>query len=345
MRRPFSTAVAVFGVLLATACSTGSTDDKADSGSSSAGAPAEEGAFPVTVEHRFGEVEIESEPQRVVTLGSADQDNVLALGVVPVGVPKVTWGPNENASTDWFDAALDELDAVAPAQLDTSDGIPVDEVAELTPDLILASNSALTQKEYDSLSKIAPVVAPPGDDWLTSWDDSLAQAGLALGRPAKAAEVEETTEALIDDVATQNPSIAQTSFIFTYFDPSDLGTVGVYAEDDPRVAILDDLGLEVPALVDRVVPEGAFYGSVSAERANTLASDLVLTYVESDEQLEQVTGNALLGRIPAVEANKVVALPADGVGVAVTSPTPLSIPVIVDELVPQILEVSQRSGN
>ena len=344
MHRPLSVAAVVLGFALVAGCSTGSTDDKAqDDSSAIQGSHAEEGAFPVTVKHRFGETEIESEPQRVVTLGSADQDNVLALGVVPVAVPKITWGPNENNSTDWFDEALAELDGPAPAQLDTSDAIPVDEVAKLEPDLILASNSAMTKQEYDQLSKIAPVVAPPGADWLTSWEDSLEQAGLALGRPTKAAEVEKSTEALIDGVEEENPEVEQTDFLFTYFDPSDLGTVGVYSEEDPRVAILEEMGFEVPDQVERLVPEGEFYGSVSAERANTLDSDVLVTYLDSEKQLQQVKDNALLGRIPAVAADKVVALPADGVGVAVTSPTPLSIPVIVDEVVPQIVEASKGS--
>ncbi len=73
---------ACLGALALTGCSTGSTDD--DSGSSSS-TKAEADAFPVTIEHAFGETTIESEPTRVATLGWADQDHVLALGVVPVG--------------------------------------------------------------------------------------------------------------------------------------------------------------------------------------------------------------------------------------------------------------------
>ena len=43
-------------------------------------------AFPVTVEHKFGTTEVEATPKRVVTVGYTDQDAMLALGVVPVGV-------------------------------------------------------------------------------------------------------------------------------------------------------------------------------------------------------------------------------------------------------------------
>src|SRR3712207_4822612 len=62
------------------ACS-GSGDD----GAAPAVEPSSSGAFPVTIENRFGTTEIPAEPQRVVTVGFNDQDFVLALGVTPVG--------------------------------------------------------------------------------------------------------------------------------------------------------------------------------------------------------------------------------------------------------------------
>ncbi|GEM_PF-6176434 len=43
-------------------------------------------AFPVSVPTRFGDVEIENQPQRIVSLGWADAEIALALGVRPVGV-------------------------------------------------------------------------------------------------------------------------------------------------------------------------------------------------------------------------------------------------------------------
>ena len=51
---------------------------------------ADEGAFPVTIEHAYGETTVEQEPERVVALGWSDPDVVLSLGVVPVGASTVT---------------------------------------------------------------------------------------------------------------------------------------------------------------------------------------------------------------------------------------------------------------
>ena len=49
----------------------------------------------MTIDHAYGSTTIEEEPQRVATLGWSDQDHALALGVVPVGATKLTWGGNE----------------------------------------------------------------------------------------------------------------------------------------------------------------------------------------------------------------------------------------------------------
>src|SRR5690606_41626252 len=129
---------------------------------------ADEGAFPVTIEHAFGETTIEEEPKRVATLGWTDHDHALALGVVPVGATKLTWGGNEEGSTDWFDAALADIDgAKAPTRYADADGAPVAEIAALDPDLILATNSGITEEEYDKLSEIADVVVYPEAPWVT----------------------------------------------------------------------------------------------------------------------------------------------------------------------------------
>src|SRR3712207_9186630 len=153
------------------ACSTGSAADGDETAASSN--EAEAGAFPVTIEHVYGETTIEEEPERVVALGWSDPDVVLALGVVPVGASNNSWGGTEDGSTVWFDEALAEIDgAEAPTRIDdTSSGIAgaVGDIAKLQPDLVLATNSGMTKAEYEKLSKLGvPVVAYPGDAWMRS---------------------------------------------------------------------------------------------------------------------------------------------------------------------------------
>src|SRR3990170_3480113 len=107
-------AAVALAVAALTACSTGSTADDADTATEPTTATeVEADAFPVTIEHAFGETTIEEAPTRVATLGWTDHDHALALGVVPVGATKITWGGNAAGSTDWFDAAVEEAGAAA----------------------------------------------------------------------------------------------------------------------------------------------------------------------------------------------------------------------------------------
>lgn len=161
-------ATALASALMVAACggdqpesgTTPGADDGTDA--SAGGVPAEDGAFPVTVEHAFGETTIEQAPERVVTVAWANHEVPLALGVVPVGMSKATWGDDDgDGILPWVEDQLANLGAEPPALFDETDGIDFEAVADTSPDVILAAYSGLTQEEYDTLSKIAPVVAYP----------------------------------------------------------------------------------------------------------------------------------------------------------------------------------------
>jgi iron complex transport system substrate-binding protein len=338
LRTSAVTATVGLAAALLAGCSTGSTSSDATATEPTATTSAEADAFPVTIEHALGETTIEEEPTRVATLGWTDQDHALSLGVVPVGATKLTWGGNEAGSSDWFDAAIEEAGAEAPVRYDDSDGAPIDEVAQLEPDVILATNSGITEAEYAKLSKIAPVVAYPENPWTTPWQTSLEMVGEALGRSDLAAEVEADTQAAIDEAKEANPELDGASLIYGYLTPADLSTVGIYAPEDPRVALLRDFGMVDADAVDGAIKEGEFYGTVSAERASDLESDVLLTWVEKPSDVETLVEDDLIGQIPAIESGHLYAESDKTVAMASTNPTPLSIPVIIDTVIPKVVE-------
>ena len=320
-----------------TACSTGSTST-GDDASGTSTTEVEADAFPVTIEHALGETTIEEAPTRVATLGWTDHDHAVALGVVPVGATKIVWGGNEAGSTEWFDAAVEEAGAEAPVRYDDSDGAPIDEIAKLAPDLILATNSGVTEAEYAKLSKIAPVVAYPDAPWTTAWQDSLAMVGEALGRTEQAEEVTAETEATIEQAREDNPQLEGAELIYGYLTPTDLSSVGIYSPEDPRVALMHDFGLvDAPAVAEAMKP-GEFYSTVSAEQASELESDLFITWVEAAENVQQIEQDELLGQIPAIADGHWYAETDMPTTMAATNPTPLSIPVIVSDVLPNIVK-------
>lgn len=332
-------AVAVAAASL-TACSTGATSKDNDAPSTLS--KAEEGAFPVTVEHVYGETTIEEEPQRVVALGWSDADVVLSLGVVPVGASNHAWGGTEEGSTVWFDEALEEIDgAEAPTRIDdTSASIAgaVSDIAKLQPDLVLATNSGMTKAEYQKLEKLGvPVVAYPGKAWMTSWRDSLDLIGKALGRTQLADEVEADVEETLAEAKEEHPALVGTSHFVSWIDPKDTSTVGVYG--DSRATVLTEVGMTQPEWV-RTITKGEAYGSISAERAATLDADLIMLTAETKDETEKITADKLIGKIPAVGAGRIWwDLPDHSTAYALDVATPLSLPYMVDHLLPELDKV------
>ena len=126
----------------------------------------EETQYPITISHAYGETVIESKPERIVTLGWGNQDTVLALGVVPVGVSAANYGyVTEHGLHEWTDEAFASLGESNPNVFDDTDGFDYEAISDAAPDVILAAYSGMTEEEYETLSAIAPVV--PSSDTAT----------------------------------------------------------------------------------------------------------------------------------------------------------------------------------
>lgn len=329
--------VAAVAVALPTlaACSTGSTaaDDAPEADST-----AEADAFPVTIEHAYGETTITDEPERIVTIGWSDHDVLLSLGVVPVGAQAITWGGNDAESTTWFDAELDEVGGEQPERLNMDASIPYNDIAALSPDLILATNSGITQEDYDKLTETgADVVAFPGAPWLTSWQDSLEMIGRATGRVELAQQVHDETQAALDQVIADHPEFTDTSFLVTGIaDNTVTDTIGLYGPGDARPQLLGQIGLQPSPVADELVPDDAFYVDVSAEKAQDLESDLLINLGFAPGSYEALTGDARLSQIPAVTAGRYLDLTDQEISLTFSAASTLSIPYFIDELVPHI---------
>ncbi|MCC3281517.1 iron-siderophore ABC transporter substrate-binding protein [Arthrobacter caoxuetaonis] len=336
-------AVAAVAVLSLSACSTGSTSD---TGTESTAGSSDQ--FPVTIEHAFGETTIESAPERVATVSWVNTDTALALGVVPVGMPLYEWGGNENGTTPWIDDALEELGAPigsddAPVQYSETDGINFDEIAATTPDVILAAYSGITEEEYEKLTAIAPVVAYPETPYYTSWQDSAAMIGKALGKSDEAAQLVEDTEKAIADKAAEYPDLAGTSFIYGNLDTTaGADQISIYTSGDNRPKFLKELGMVQAPIVDENAPEDAFYLTWSPERANELEADLFVSWVADDAAKEAITADPLLSQIPALKNGGLVADSDNTLTLSISAANVLSIPYALDNFVPLLGEAAAQ---
>ena len=291
-------------------------------------------AFPITIEHAFGETTISAKPERVATVAWANHEVPLALGVVPVGMSKATWGDDDgDGILPWDEDRLAELGAEPPVLFDETDGVDLEAVADTQPDVILASYSGLTQEEYDTLSKIAPVVAYPEVAWGTSYEDMIRLNSQALGLAAEGDALIEELHGEVDAALANYPELADSRVLFSYIDPSDFSQIGFYTSLDTRPGFLEGLGFPLPAVVAEESDGVQFYTAVSAEQADRFADvDVFVTYGDaSGSIIAQLQADPLLSQIPAIAEGRIAILEEATPLAASANPSPLSIGWGVDE--------------
>ncbi|MEV8360415.1 iron-siderophore ABC transporter substrate-binding protein [Microbacterium sp. NPDC076895] len=318
-------AVALTGSLAACSSSTdaATTESESDSG------------FPVTIEHAYGETVIEQKPERVATVAWSNHEVPLALGVVPVGMSKATWGDDDGDGVlPWVEDKLEELGAETPVLFDETDGIDFEAVADTQPDVILAAYSGLTQEDYDTLSKIAPVVAYPEVAWGTSYEDMIRMNSAALGLSAEGDELIDELHETVSASLENYPELDGARILFSYIDPADFSQIGFYTSHDTRPGFLESIGFPVPEIVaDESASTEEFYTSVSAEEADRFADvDVFVTYGDAGGTIvEQLQADPLLSQIPAIANGSIVVLENDTPLAASANPSPLSIGWGIDD--------------
>jgi iron complex transport system substrate-binding protein len=308
----------------------GGDDESAPAASGSAAAEPEPGALPVTIEHKFGSTTVESAPERVVVAGLREQDSLLALGIVPVGTTE-WYGEHPGAIFPWAEEALG--DAPRPEVLDFTDGLEFEQIAGLRPDLIIAVYSGLTKKDYTTLSKIAPTIAqPPGQvDWGSSWQDEIVTVGRAVGRPERAEKLRDEAEALLAAAAAEHPEFTgQTAAVATPYQG-----IWVYGPQDARSRLLTDLGYTFPDAL-RDVGGDEFGGQLSSEKLDLLDVGTLLWFANPGPA-KKVRDSKVYRRLKVRTEGRDVFLPETGDLYEATSfISVLSIPLLVDELVPRL---------
>ena len=229
-------------LLLLTGCAAGDTTAAAPSDDTSGG------DWPVTITHAYGETVIEEKPERVASVAWGNHEVPIALGIVPVGMSKATWGDDDgDGILPWVEDALAELDGDTPVLFDETDGIPFEEIADTQPDVILASYSGLTQEDYDTLSKIAPVVAFPEVAWGTSYEDMIRMNATALGMAQEGEALVEELQAEVDTALAAQPGLEDASVLFSWLDEADLSKITLYTDLDTRPGFLSSIGLPLPS--------------------------------------------------------------------------------------------------
>lgn len=238
------------------------------------------GAFPLTVQHKFGKATIVREPQRIVTFGWNTEDALIALGKVPVAMPFRHYFPS--GIFPWNEESV----ANSRPFLFQDGVVDFEQIALLKPDLILAVNSYVDVKQYEKLSRIAPTIvreSPNGGDWR----EDIKFAGMILGRQYVAQDLIRGTETFIATVMREHRDLDGRGVTHGMFWPS-RGSLLLYSPDSSRQQIFRLLGIRASKRLEEI-----FYGisqreilSISLEMLPLIDSDIVVLWLQPQDRSE-----------------------------------------------------------
>jgi iron complex transport system substrate-binding protein len=295
--------------------------------------PADSG-FPVTVEHKLGTATIEQEPKRVVALDFPSADALLALGVTPVGMYAVDYV--EGGIQEWTKPALD---GAKPKLIDTADGIPIEEIAALRPDLIVATNTyPLIADVYEELSALAPVVGHVRGPGVDTWQEDTLLIAKAVGRERRGEELVAAAESKLAAARRDHPEFdGETVSFFNYVAD---GLYVIDDEADASIRFFKELGFA--GVTDQVADlKGSdARAQVSAERYEVLDAGVVVGTSPDPKALADLRDSRVFSLVPAVERGAYVELDL-GPATAMAFPSVLSVPYAADRLVPELAAAMQ----
>lgn len=326
----------VIALLLTTyATGLGATGPAAAAGEAAPGSLETTDPFPVRIPHKFGTTVVPTDPQRVVSIGYHDHESLLAVGVVPVAL-RYNYGDHPHGVFPW---GQELLGGAAPRVLDMPGELDYEAIAALQPDLISAVYSGITQEEYARLSRIAPTLAQTGDyiDLGMPWQEQTLMIGTAVGRRAQAVAAVTATEARFEAARRAYPHFAGKKVALAVWREN--GQIGLLSEQDVRSRVFTDLGFQVPEEFNDLFGD-QFYAFISAEQLRLLdTADVVVWHQMSwSPGREAIEQHPIYSRLNVAKEGRHLFLEGD-VDDALQFGTVLSLPYLLDRLVPMLAEV------
>lgn len=257
-----------------------------------AASPSAAGTGTITVETVNGPVDVPANPTRVVCVDTYSLSALIDAGLVPVGVPEL--------DLDSFIAPYKEALTGVPT-IGTFQGIDVEKIKVLQPEVILSINAQWATDIYDQLKEIAPTVffdyAVPN-----AWQVLADQFTAAVGREAELATVKQTyADAAAAVKTTYADVLASLKWAVAIGWGASDGQFTLYYPDSAPGVILTDCGAQ---FIEASVGKTGTSEQFSYERLSLLEdADILLTYGTRDNEPEEQT-QAMLDQ-PLFQALKV----------------------------------------
>jgi iron complex transport system substrate-binding protein len=323
-RNLFFGAAGVAAAGLLAACGDNGSDDKPASGGSPA---ATGGVFPATATHQFGSTTVDEAPKTVVSLGWADADVLLALGVVPTGI------------LDWFQAwptgvgpwAQPKLGGAKPTILKGPE-INFEAVAALRPDLVTFTKSDNVKATWEKLEKLAPTLSGPAgtQPYGTTLKDQTILIAEILGRKAEGEALVAANDKALADAKAANPGFTGKSVVVA---AAFNGQYGAYTRGDGRVQFMEALGFVNSQKIEDLKPAN-YYAPISKEQVALLDADLTVIFgIGAAEELKK---DPVLNSIPSAKDGRLVIIDDADLANAFSTNSVLSTPYTIERFVPMV---------
>ena len=287
------------------------------------------GGGPLTITHAFGETTIPEPPKRVVSAGLTGQDDLLALGIVPVAV--TNWfGDQPFGVWPW---AQPKLGNAKPVVLNLDNGIQVQQIAGLKPDLIVATDAGLDQDTYQKLAAIAPTLAQSdGDAFFEPWKDQAKAIGQAVYQSGQMTSLINGVDKGFTAVADKYPQFKSKRVVLMQ---GKLHDDNVVATTGWRTEFLTQMGLTIPeSIAPLAVDQERAFISRDKIRSVLGAADLLIWTTESDKDQADLLANPDVAEL----RSRSVFTTKDQAG-AIAYASPLSYPLVADQLPPLIANI------
>lgn len=287
----------------------------------------------MTITHLFGQTVIKEPPKRVVSAGYTEQDDLLAVGVVPIGV--TNWfGDQPFAVWPW---AQPKLGAAHPVLLNLDNGIPLDQIAGLKPDLIVAVNAGVDADAYQKLSAIAPTIAQSdGDAFFEPWKEQATAIGQAVFQSDQMKSLIDAVDKQFVAIAQKNPQWQAKKALLmqgTLFQGRVVATTAGWRTD-----FLNQMGL---VIADSIKPFGTDHRAVIPRdqiKAVLNSADVVIWTTESPDDQNALLADPEVAASQATAQSRHIFTTKDQAG-AIAFSSPLSYPLVADQLPPQISKI------
>ena len=156
--------------------------------------------------------------------------------------------------------------------------------------------------------------------------------GKAIGKEAEAQELVDRTEQLIADAAAEHPEFEGQ----TAANVSDYQGIFVYGPQDVRTRMLEQLGFTYPGALRKAFPD-EFGGQLSDERIDALDVGALVWFADGERSVDELKENPVYGKLNVRKEGRDVFIRADDrVYEATSFPSVLSMPVLLEELVPRL---------